>query len=131
VGGGGRHVHLFGDLPIGVAHQAIFHRLLDVLLALDLGLGRSVALLPCTELAVKSMEHLPKEVAETKATVFLLPSLVAKMSNNEERWNWFKGRAYYSIAGILMWATLTGKMSLHELMALLGRLESLAVLLGR
>ena len=53
------------------------------------------------------------------------------MSSNEERWNWIKGRAYYSIAGILMWATLTGKMSLHELMALLGRLESLAVLLGR
>ena len=26
-----------------------------------------------------------------------------------------------------MWATLTGKMSLHELMALLGRLEYLAV----
>jgi hypothetical protein len=61
----------------------------------------------------------------------LLPSLVAKMSSNEERWNWIKGRAYYSIAGILMWATLTGKMSPHELMVLLGRLESLAVLTGR
>ena len=55
----------------------------------------------------------------------------AKMTSNEERWNWIKGRACYSIAGILMWATLTGKMSLRELMALLGRLESLAVLLGR
>ncbi len=53
------------------------------------------------------------------------------MTSNEERWNWIKGRACYSIAGILMWATLTGKMSLRELMALLGRLESLAVLLGR
>jgi hypothetical protein len=51
----------------------------------------------------------------------------AKMTSNEERWNWIKGRAYYSIAGILTWATLSGKMSLHELMALLGRLESLAV----
>ena len=31
---------------IGVAHEAIFHRLLDVLLALDFGLGRSITLLP-------------------------------------------------------------------------------------
>jgi hypothetical protein len=87
--------------------------------------------LPRTELAVKSMEHLPKEVVEIKATVSPLPSLVANMTSKEERWNWIKGRAYYSIAGILMRATLTGKMSLHELMALLGRLESRAVLLGR
>src|SRR6476620_2857303 len=31
---------------IGVAHEAIFPRLLDVLLALDFGLGRSITLLP-------------------------------------------------------------------------------------
>jgi hypothetical protein len=34
----------------------------------------------------------------------------AKMTSNEERWNWIKGRAYYS-AGILMWATLTGRFT--------------------
>src|SRR5690242_1649699 len=45
VGSRRRHAHLLGDLPIGVAHQAIFHRLLDLLLAIDLGLGRVVALL--------------------------------------------------------------------------------------
>jgi hypothetical protein len=32
-------------LPVGVAHEAVFHRLFDVLLALDFGLGRCVALL--------------------------------------------------------------------------------------
>jgi hypothetical protein len=39
------HLDLLRDLAVGVAHQAIFHRLIDLLLALDLGLRRVVALL--------------------------------------------------------------------------------------
>jgi hypothetical protein len=53
------------------------------------------------------------------------------MTTSEERWNWIKGRVYYSVAGVLMWATLTGKLSLPELLHMLESLNRALTFIGR